>query len=329
MTRVPRPLVRRGSTGAGSFTHHFLWAFATPFTRPFAGPPAEPGRLTHALRRSLVPFGFSLTLRRRFARLPAPRSVSSPLGHLSTRPINPRSSRSAPSPAPLTPPVVGPPLHTPPGSVPHPGPLPRRLRSSVPLSPRHVRRREAAPLVTRPPRSSAPARPTIRPASPPLGVAPPPHSLHGPRPPRPLPHGPGSPLAVPSHGRPAPSPDPRLTPFTAPPVTSFPPLTRTAAGRRAAGRTEEEKVGCRRSRSHRPFAALRRNRAVGTGVSLGRSLVPTSGHYRSHLPRLIPRLVGLSLRSRFSRPKASVSDTKRSLRSLPSATRNEWLVRRP
>lgn len=42
-----------------------------------------------------------------------------------------------------------------------------------------------------------------------------------------------------------------------------------------------------------------------------------------------PRLVGLSLRSRFSRPKASVSDTKRSLRSLPSATRNEWLVRRP
>lgn len=329
MTRVPRPLVRRGSTGAGSFTHHFLWAFATPFTRPFAGPPAEPGRLTHALRRSLVPFVFSLTLRRRFARLPAPRSVSSPLGHLSTRPINPRSSRSAPSPAPLTPPVVGPPLHTPPGSVPHPGPLPRRLRSSVPLSPRHVRRREAAPLVTRPPRSSAPARPTIRPASPPLGVAPPPHSLHGPRPPRPLPHGPGSPLAVPSHGRPAPSPDPRLTPFTAPPVTSFPPLTRTAAGRRAAGRTEEEKVGCRRSRSHRPFAALRRNRAVGTGVSLGRSLVPTSGHYRSHLPRLIPRLVGLSLRSRFSRPKASVSDTKRSLRSLPSATRNEWLVRRP
>ena len=80
----------------------------------------EPGRLTHALRRSLVPYGFSLTLRRRFARLPAPRSVSSPLGHLSTRPINPRSSRSAPSPAPLTPPVVGPPLHTPPGSVPHP-----------------------------------------------------------------------------------------------------------------------------------------------------------------------------------------------------------------
>jgi len=31
---------------------------------------AEPGRLTHALRRSLVPYGFSLTLRRRFARLP-------------------------------------------------------------------------------------------------------------------------------------------------------------------------------------------------------------------------------------------------------------------
>lgn len=58
-------------------------------------------------------------------------------------------------------------------------------------------------------------------------------------------------------------------------------------GRRAlrAAYGESDEVGCRRSRSHRPFAALRRNRAVGTGVSLGRSLVPTSGHYRSHLPR--------------------------------------------
>ena len=58
-----------------------------------------------------------------------------------------------------------------------------------------------------------------------------------------------------------------------------------------------------------------------------RRAVPSLG-LRPSLPRLIPRLVGLSLRSRFSRPKASVSDTKRSLRSLPSATRNEWLVRR-